>query len=340
MKKNLIAFDMDGVLIDVSGSYRDTVRRTAYLFFQGAGAWEHLPEPLFSLTELSRIKQNGGLNNDWDLTYFVLKLLFSGIDCPDFSDSGDAWQIYRETIARCNVSALPVLLGSSDRPLMTIFKKTGALDHPFVRKMHTGDVGSGNIIKQIFQEVYLGRNLFESTYGIPARKHMEDGYITREKLMIDKSLVAELARDNILALATGRPRAEAEYALDFFDLRKYFTSVYTLDECLLEEEKIYREQGRALSLSKPHPWMLDVIADENAPAGVLASFYVGDMPDDMQAAKNTTAGFKGIGLLCGAPDKAYLKKEFIRTGANYIIEDHQEIRKIVGNPSMNPVMAC
>lgn len=333
MQKNLIAFDMDGVLIDVSRSYRDTVRRTVYLFLQGANGWEALPDPLFSLTDLSRIKQSGGLNNDWDLTYFVLKLLFSGIDCPDLSDSGDAedtWQIYRETIARCNVSTLPSLLTSSESPLMSILKKSGKPDHSFVRKMHTGDVGSGNIIKQIFQEVYLGRDLFESTYGITAQKHIADGYITREKLMVDKSFIAKLARDNILALATGRPRAEADYALDFFGLREYFTSIYTLDECLLEEKKISRQQSRYESLSKPHPWMLDAIAAGNA-SGTLQSYYVGDMPDDMLAAKNSNAGFKGIGLLCAAPDKAYLKKEFIQSGADYIIEDYLEIWKIIAN---------
>jgi len=323
---------MDGVLVDVSGSYRDTVRRTAQLFLQGAYAWENLPAPLFSLTDLSRVKQSGGLNNDWDLTYFVLKLLFSGIDCPDFPDEKDAWQTYRKAIARCDVSVLLPLLTSSNSPLTSVLEKSGKVDHPFINKMHTGDVGSGNIIKQIFQEVYLGRELFESTYGTPAQKHLDAGYITREKLMVDKSFIAELARDNILALATGRPRAEADYALDFFGLREYFTSIYTLDECLMEEEKIRGAKGLFVSLSKPDPWMLDAIAAEHAPH-VLQSYYVGDMPDDMLAAKNSSAGFKGIGLLCAAPDKAYLKKELMRCGADYIIEGHQEICKIAGNPS-------
>ncbi|TET77606.1 MAG: TIGR01548 family HAD-type hydrolase, partial [Candidatus Heimdallarchaeota archaeon] len=34
--KRLIVFDMDGVIIDVSKSYRDTIRQTARLFFKGA----------------------------------------------------------------------------------------------------------------------------------------------------------------------------------------------------------------------------------------------------------------------------------------------------------------
>ena len=75
--KNLIVFDMDGVIIDVSASYRDVVRHTAGLFFQPAQGAEKLPDPLFDLADLAAVKQSGGLNNDWDLTYLVIKLLFS-----------------------------------------------------------------------------------------------------------------------------------------------------------------------------------------------------------------------------------------------------------------------
>ena len=75
--KRLIVFDMDGVLIDVSRSYRDTVRQTAKLFFKGACSREDLPDPLFQLSDLARVKQSGGLNNDWDLTCLIINLLFS-----------------------------------------------------------------------------------------------------------------------------------------------------------------------------------------------------------------------------------------------------------------------
>jgi len=45
----LIVFDMDGVIVDVSGSYRETVRQTARLFFREAGSWQDLPDLLFPL---------------------------------------------------------------------------------------------------------------------------------------------------------------------------------------------------------------------------------------------------------------------------------------------------
>ena len=78
--KKLIVFDMDGVLIDVSNSYRDTVRQTAGLFFSLARHAERLPEPLFDLQDLAEVKQSGGLNNDWDLSFQVISLLTTTLE--------------------------------------------------------------------------------------------------------------------------------------------------------------------------------------------------------------------------------------------------------------------
>lgn len=61
--KPTIAFDMDGVLIDASQSYRVAVQNT----------FEHFSGKKVSAGELSEAKKLGGLNNDWDLTEFLLK---------------------------------------------------------------------------------------------------------------------------------------------------------------------------------------------------------------------------------------------------------------------------
>ena len=51
-----VLIDMDGVLIDVSNSYRDTVRQTAGLFFSLARHADRLPRPLFELADLAQVK--------------------------------------------------------------------------------------------------------------------------------------------------------------------------------------------------------------------------------------------------------------------------------------------
>ena len=326
--RNLIIFDMDGVIMDVSDSYRDVVRRTTRLFFQPALGWQNLPEPLFELSDLAAIKQSGGLNNDWDLTCAVINLLYSLITRPAVYESPDPWTRWAKTLNRGDVTAIADFFASTDQPLATLLNQKGRLRDEFIAGLYAGDVGSGNIIKQIFQEIYLGHELFKSTYNLTPKVYEGDGFILRENVLIDRSVLEALSRNNILAIATGRPRAEAEYPLKHFDLRKYFEMIYTLDDCLREEKRILAQKGEKVSLSKPHPFMLDAIAD-----GLKEKFdgyyYVGDMPDDMAAASRSKAGCKGVGLLLSAPAKDSLRRKLIRAGADFIIDDFEGIEGFI-----------
>ena len=326
--KPLIVFDMDGVIIDVSRSYRDTVRQTARLFFKGAQSWEDLPDPLFPLSDLARVKQSGGLNNDWDLTCLVISLLFSLVKKPEIHEKTDVWLRYKETISRFDVTELVQFLESTSKPLTTLFEQKGKPDHEFIMSLYKGDVGSGNIIKQIFQEIYLGKDLFKSTYGIPEKVYGGEGYINREKLLVKKSSLESLSKNNILAIATGRPKAEADYPLDLFGLKKYFEIILALDDCIREERRVLEQEGKKVSLSKPNPYMLDAIAKTKEHEASLF-YYVGDMPDDMDAASRSKSGFMGVGVLYSAPDKVILKRELLLAGAEYIIEDFEELKGII-----------
>lgn len=326
--QGLIVFDMDGVIIDVSGSYRETVRQTARLFFRGAGSWKDLPDPLFSLTDLARVKQSGGLNNDWDLTFLIINLLFALVKGPTNQQDPDPWTRHNKIISGCDVAALSQFLNSTKNPITSLMQKAGKQKHEFITGLYTGDVGSGNIIKQIFQEIYLGKKMFEATYGIPAKVYHHKGYINREKLIVDRSILERLSRSNILAIATGRPKVEADYPLDYFGLRKFFKVIYTLDDCIKEEERIYKNEKRRVSLSKPDPYMLDAIAGIQK-HNVSGFYYIGDMPDDMVAASRSGAGFAGIGILKSSSDKDRLKEDLLQAGADYIIENFGQLYTII-----------
>ncbi len=319
---------MDGVIIDVSNSYRDVVRRTTKLFFCPARDSENLPEPLFELSDLAAVKQSGGLNNDWDLTSVVINLLYSLIDKPIVHQSENPWIRYRETISRCDVTVIAEYLKATVQPLASLLRDKGKPADNFISGLYGGDVGSGNIIKQIFQEIYLGPVLFKSTYHMGPAIYREEGYILRERLLLDRTILEEISRENVLAIATGRPRLEAEYPLKHFRLRQFFPLVLTLDDCVNEEKRIFKEEGRAVSLSKPDPFMLDAIAEGYRNA-VNGFFYIGDMPDDMLAAARSRVGFKSIGLLISAPDQSSLKKNLLRAGADYIVEDFESLKKII-----------
>ena len=61
--KPTIVFDVDGVLIDASKSYRVAVQKT----------FNQLSGKEVTAEELSATKKLGGFNNDWDLTEYLLK---------------------------------------------------------------------------------------------------------------------------------------------------------------------------------------------------------------------------------------------------------------------------
>jgi hypothetical protein len=319
---------MDGVIMDVSASYRDVVRQTAGLFFQPTRGADKLPAPLFELSDLAAVKQSGGLNNDWDLTFAVISLLFSLVDNPAPHANRDPWSRYRETIGRCNAAPMVDFLQSTDRPLVSLLKQHGRYEDQFINSLYEGDVGSGNIIKQIFQEIYLGEHLFGSTYNMEPSVYRGEGFILREKVLIDRQLLEELAAVNVLAIATGRPRSEAEYPLKHFRLNQFFSQILTLDDCLSEEKRILEQEGRTVSLSKPNPFMLDAIASI-CREPVEGFYYIGDMPDDMLAAAGAAENCIGIGILLAAPDKKSLKKDLTTAGADYTIDSREALRGII-----------
>ena len=158
-----------------------------------------------------------------------------------------------------------------------------------------------------------------------------EGLIHRESLLIDPALLADLSRDHILAIATGRPRAEADFPLDRFDLRKYFRTVITLDDSLMEEERIFRESGTRVSLKKPDPYMLDRIP------GLIGKpfndcYYLGDMPDDMQAARASKTGYKGVGVTVSSAEPEVLRRDLLQAGADHIIIDYSALPGIFFHP--------
>ncbi|MBW2513739.1 MAG: HAD family hydrolase, partial [Deltaproteobacteria bacterium] len=247
---------------------------------------------------------------------------------PTLSKDTDPWRLHEKTLHGCSLEDLVSFLTSHRTPLSHLQQEAGAHRSRFIQKMSSNDVGSGNVIKQIFQEIYLGPNLFTATYHLPASYATGEGLITRETLLIDADVFETLAAENLLALATGRPEAEATYALDHFKIRPYFSSVFSLDDCLRAEKSALAKTHKTVSLSKPHPFMLDAIAKIHA-ADTLQRYYIGDMPDDMLAANRSEYEYTGIGIVSASPNKANLQQALQNSGARHIIQDISELYKIL-----------
>ena len=74
--KPMLVFDMDGVLIDASNSYRTAIEKT----------YEKYTGKIISKQETQAAKNLGGLNNDWDLTKYLLEKVGLNIKYTDIVD--------------------------------------------------------------------------------------------------------------------------------------------------------------------------------------------------------------------------------------------------------------
>ncbi|MCL2295098.1 MAG: HAD hydrolase-like protein [Spirochaetes bacterium] len=314
--KKLIIFDMDGVLIDVSSSYKEAIRKTASIFLLPCINSNLLPQPLFNLQELSFLKGTGGLNNDWDMTHKVVTLMFSKISNRKENTNREKW----------DVKKLASFLKSEDKPLETLFKEAGTLNFKEVDFFYKGDVGSGNIIKQIFQEIYLGKRLFSEIYGIAPQYCVEKGLILKEKLLINRAQLSSLSAKNTLAVATGRPEKEALYAIKKNNI-DFFKKVLTHDDCVKAAEEAEKNTLEKISFCKPHPFMLDVIAEHYKNKGELKEkpYYIGDIPDDMIAAKRSKYNFCAVGVTYSSTNKDSSAIGLKQAGADYIASTPQEL---------------
>lgn len=61
--ERLLIFDVDGVLVDPSGSYRETIIRTV----------EHFSGSRITRDDIERVKNTGGFNDDWALSMKLIR---------------------------------------------------------------------------------------------------------------------------------------------------------------------------------------------------------------------------------------------------------------------------
>ena len=296
-KGKLVIFDMDGVLVDVTGSYREVVRKTVNLYLKEILGISIKKENWLTLSEIDLIKRSGGLNNDWDLTYTILNtILTSYFDSDNRAYIKAFLEIGREAGKDAdkdvNTNNLVHLIedyrgkfkrGRIEKAidninLSKIFNPKNFKENisPFL--IYKGDVTTGNLVKRIFQEIYLGKSLFYDIYKEEAIYCKGDGLIEKEYLIPDIGVIKKLSDLALLSIATGRPKIEALYALQRFKIKDFFYPVVTEDDIEAAEMKTSQ------SLRKPNPFIINECISRLNFKERRNAYYVGDMPDDMEAA--------------------------------------------------------
>jgi HAD superfamily hydrolase (TIGR01548 family) len=152
-------------------------------------------------------------------------------------------------------------------------------------------------VKRAFQGLYRGRRF--------------DGFITREKWLLERADLARLARRAELAIFTSRPRDEARHTLAKAGMDRYFRRLVALED---------------VARPKPNPEGLRKILRGRDPRAAL---YLGDNVDDALAARRA-----GIAFLAVLPRRSRARRlcgpRLAALGARAILGRAKEVERWLG----------
>ncbi len=345
---DILIFDMDGVLVDVSKSYRRTIRQTVQIYLESClGFQKRDRKGWITDEEISLFKSAGGFNNDWDLTSGVLLYLLSISSIPPLPRR-KRFSSVPEVVSYLRTESSPfrpkISIRRKRRELLSFLEqvssKGGGL-RGLGRILRTswegwvynvGDPDRENLVKRIFQEVYLGR-MFSRRYHLHPFFYKDKGLYLRERTLIPRKILSSLRKIARMGIASGRPRFEAELALRRFHLHPYFDSVVTLNECEAEENRIFLSTGKRIECSKPRPYPILKVVQEIGISDPHCA-YVGDVVDDVLAARAAKKYLQilAVGFVNGHRNKKIARESMMRAGADLVIENPKQLLGLLSSP--------
>jgi phosphoglycolate phosphatase-like HAD superfamily hydrolase len=329
-----LIFSTDDVLVDASASYREVVRKTVQLYLEQAVGLPATKEPLLTAAEVTLLQKMGRFTNYWDLAtalvlYFIEML--PPVPVPTFPSklhvpaiiaylqlAGGRLQISQEKLrAQKDIAGLAQNIAAAGGGIEGADAVLPKMNRHLL--VASGSITKTNLVNRIFQELYLGADLFERIYQQPAVLVQSTGYLEHESLLIKPEVLAHLSRKLSLAVVSTRPRLEVEHTLKATGIDSYFQTVVTLDEMT---------EAKANPL--PDPWILIEAARRLQPTPARSA-YIGANPGDVLAARaaNETVPFTAIACLAGAHDKEALRAEFEAVKASIILGHPNNLKELI-----------
>ena len=199
MNADAVVLDVDGVLVDVAGSYRRAVVESV----------ERRQGDTVAREDVQRFKNAGGFNDDWELSdaaALFVRAREAGLspDVDGFTDEiaarGGGLAAARATLRAADVDAAAVEAGWDPEAL-----------------------------RETFQALYLGTELYrELEGGEPPLS--APGYVHDEPVVVEEATVAALTDRFEVGVLTGRPAEEADIALDRVGLDVPERHRFTMDD--------------------------------------------------------------------------------------------------------------
>jgi len=344
--KNIVIFDLDGVITS-ERAYWDTAGLVLHELLYSPQYWNvnavsGAYQPPQTAEESRRVSRATfpepiivglkarAVNSNWDTCYagFCIALIDLLAKLPDCSSllplqpSERSWiATFREQLGRAHIGSAvdtgmfqrlhsPLLQGYTGLDLINRFDAyaSSVLSHT-IEGVFARYSPSWKFCSDLFQEWYLGEELYTQTYGHPPQQAGKPGCIHFEQPLLPveqmrPTLETLRERGYTLGIATGRPRTEGLAPLKNYGLLHYFDEQHiTTHAEVARAEAELRARGDMTPLVKPHPYQFLLAADPaytlTRPLPPRGSFVViGDTPSDVRGAK--AAGALIIAVLTGA----------------------------------------
>jgi len=199
MNVDAVVLDIDGVLVDVSASYRRAVVDTV----------ERVHGGTIDRAAVQQFKEAGGFNNDWELTDAAALYVLARHEGMDRS-------------VQSFTAAVEGAGGGLPGARTVVSESLAPAARERVLAGHDADRH-----RAVFQQLYLGSELYRDLEGEEPSIDTP-GYIHDERVLVDPETLAAL--DEPLGVLTGRPAAEAEIALERVGLDIPETRRFTMDD--------------------------------------------------------------------------------------------------------------
>jgi phosphoglycolate phosphatase-like HAD superfamily hydrolase len=362
---NNLIFDFDGVLVQTSQSYRQTIIKVVDYYFLEILGLEGEEGKLATLRDIQKFKDTGLYNNDWKLSYafitYYLNLILKQLEQKSafsnftkrfykfqFSNAGNFIQKLKAVrdflrqnkvkgtdlanLKNDNIVGLDLFLAQVNlektKPLKTslvgVDPKVENYKKRLVRQLIPYDLEKPDLLKRLFEETYLGRELFEKFYGVPSLFKFDESFIEKEKFTPTGKTLDVLRQEfGKFGIYSGRPPTQGIHILEKYNYLEYFN----------KEESVFlggllKSETEMKKLGKPDPTLfIELIEKFYSNASGVA--YIGDGIADALLVENAKSGglenLSFLGVRSSSEDSNRLFTEYAKHGADAIMTDVNDV---------------
>ena len=186
------------------------------------------------------------------------------------------------------------------------------------------DLEKPDLLKRLFEEIYLGKELYTKIYSKPSFFNFDRNFIDVEEFIPTKETLNLLYQKfGRFGIYSGRPKPQGLYILEKFGYTEYFDenkSVF-LGDMLKTEIEMEK-------LGKPNPTLFIELLEKYSDNGT-GILYIGDgIADAILVKKTKLKGIKDLyffGVSSSSEDLGKLFNEYNKHGADAIVTDVNDI---------------